>query len=283
MFVIECPYLSLDQLYKSGQVFRWLKASENKFVVTHGDRAVKVAQQKDRLAFNCGEEEFYDIWYDYFDMGADYGAMNAAIAKCGKYLKTCSVRASGVRILRQDLFETLVGFIISQQQNIPRIRAILDKMCSMMGTKHAQGMSECGRVVWYEFPSPERILQNEKKLDACGLGYRKPYVLAAARAALDGWLDYDYLSSLSYEEAKSYLMEFEGVGPKVADCVCLYALHCMQAFPVDTHVQQILQREYKEPDAESFCSGYIPNVKDFAGLAQQYMFYCETNKPRELW
>lgn len=283
MFVIECPHLSLDQLYKSGQVFRWLKASENKFVVTHGDRAVKVMQQKDRLAFNCGEEEFYDVWYDYFDMGTDYGELNHAISGCGKYLKACSVRASGVRILRQDLFETVVSFIISQQQNIPRIRAILDKMCSTMGVKHAQGMSECGRVVWYEFPTPERILQNVDKLDACGLGYRKPYVLGAAQAALDGWLDYEFLSTLTYDAAKSYFMEFDGIGPKVADCICLYALHHMQAFPVDTHIQQILQREYKTNEPDTFCQDYIPGVKDCAGLVQQYLFYCETNKPRELW
>ena len=98
---------------------------------------------------------------------------------------------------------------------------------------------------------------------------------------VDGWLDLYELSQMSYEDAKEYLMQFNGIGPKVADCICLYGLHHTQAFPIDTHIEQILEREY-DCDYETFAEWYLDDLKGSEGIVQQYMFYNELNPPKEV-
>lgn len=279
MFVIEAPYLSLDQIYLSGQIFRWTKVRGGKYIIPCGNKALKVEQVRNRLVLSCSEKEFYDYWFDYFDLGTDYGSLNEKLKFCSEYLKICSVRGSGIHIVRQELFETIISFIVSQQQSIPRIRGILDKMCAVCGLTHHQAMRECGRVTWYEFPTPEVLLENKDKLKSCGLGYREPYIINVCESIVDGWLDLDLLKELSYKDAKEYLMQFEGIGPKVANCICLYSLHHMQAFPVDTHIKEIINREFGSDDPEQVRDWYFPQFRGYEGLVQQYMFYNEINKP----
>lgn len=281
MFVIETPYFNLDQTYLSGQIFRWIRLKSGKYVIPYRNKALKVEQVKSRLILSCNEKEFYDFWFNYFDLATDYRSLNDKLSFYGEYLKICSVRGKGIHIIKQDLFETIVSFIVSQQQSIPRIRAILDKMCAVCGLTHKQSMRECGRVTWYEFPTPEQILENADNLDSCGLGYRKDYVVNVCQSIVDGWLDLDFLKELDYEDAKEYLMQFDGIGPKVADCICLYALHHMQAFPVDTHIKEILKREFDEEDPDVVRDWNFPELVGYEGLVQQYMFYNEINKPME--
>lgn len=282
MFVIEAPYFSLDQTYLSGQIFRWVRVQAGKYIIPHGERVLKVEQVRNRLIMDCNEREFYDHWFDYFDLATDYGSLNEKLKFCTEYLKICSVRGSGIHIIKQDLFETIITFIVSQQQSIPRIRAILDKLCSICGLVHRQGMKECGRVTWYEFPTPEEILEHKDQLKSCGLGYREDYIINICESIVDGWLDLELLKELSYEEAKEYLMQFDGIGPKVADCICLYSLHHMQAFPVDTHIKEIMEREFGMDDPESARDWNFPELMGYEGLVQQYMFYNEINKPLEV-
>lgn len=282
MYAINCPNLNLNQIYLSGQIFRWIKVGEGKFVIPYKDKAIVAFHNRSYLVLSCTEEEFYDFWFNYFNMELDYSMLNYKAGLESEYLKICSVRGSGIRIVRQELFETIISFIVSQQQSIPRIRAILDKMCILFGKMHKLSVRNSGRITWYEFPTPESILEKSEDLDKCSLGYRKDYILNICQSIVDGWLDFDLLRSMDYEDAKEYLMQFDGIGPKVADCICLYSLHHMQAFPIDSHIKEILEREFDTDDCEEATECYFPSLRNYRGLVQQYMFYNEINPPKEL-
>ena len=281
MFVIEVPYLNLDQIYNSGQVFRWIKLRDSKYVIPLKNAALKVEQQKERLIMSCNDKDFYEIWYKYFDMGTDYCDANFKMKRINEFAKICANRGSGVRILNQDLFEMIITFCLATATNIPRIKYMVNSIVELCGIKHQQRMREAGLITWYEFPTPDMILENKDKLDDCKLGYRKNTIIDICQDIVDGWLDLDELNEMTYEDAKECLMQFNGIGPKVADCICLYGLNHTQAFPVDTHIEQILKREY-DCDCETFVDWYLDNLKGYEGIVQQYMFYNELNPPEEV-
>ena len=281
MYVLKIPYMDLDQIYSSGQVFRWIKLRDSKYVIPFRDQALKVEQQKEKLIMSCTDEQFYNIWYNYFDINTDYFAINFSVKRIDEYMKICANRGSGVRILRQDLFEMIITFALATATNIPRIKNMVESISRVCGIKHKQSMREVGQVVWYEFPSVEAILSKQDKLDQCKLGYRKDIIIELCQDIVDGWLDLEELSQMSYKDAKEYLMQFNGIGPKVADCICLYGLHHIQAFPVDTHIEQILEREY-DCDYETFSGWYLNELKGYEGIVQQYMFYNELTPPKEV-
>lgn len=283
MFVITVPFLNLDQIYASGQVFRWIKFRDGKYAIPDKDAIIMAEQQaRDKLVLSCNDEGFYCQWYDYFDMQTDYMALNYKIRQIGEEMKSKAVRASGVRILRQDLFEIIVSFMLATATNIPNIKRMIEQITWKCGKKHKSSMRECGIVKWYEFPTPEQILEKQHKLgDSFGLK-RKEHVIQLCQDICDGWVDLGGLWNMSYEEAKEELMKIEGIGPKVADCICLYGLHMMEAFPIDTHIKQIMQRDFGCEDYEAFADWYLWDVKGYEGLVQQYMFYNEINPPREV-
>ena len=143
-------------------------------------------------------------------------------------------------------------------------------------------MRECGQLKWYEFPNEIQILEKQNKLaDDFGLK-RKENVLQLCQDIVDGWFDFRYLNTdeCSYEDIKGYLMEFDGIGPKVADCICLYGLHMMNVFPIDTHIKQMLTEDFQCEDYESFRDWYLCDMVGYEGLVQQYMFYHHTNPPK---
>lgn len=281
MFVINVPYFDLDQIYNSGQIFSWIKFRDKKYVIPYRDQALKVEQQKDRLIMNCNEEQFYDIWYRYFDLQTDYGDINFKAKRVSDEMKICANRGSGVRIVRQDIFEMIITFCLATATNIPRIKSMVQSVREAYGIKHVQSMREVGKVVWYEFPAPHTILCNPDFLDKCKLGYRKNVIIDICRDIVEGWLDLELLSEMPYEDAKEYLMQFTGIGPKVSDCICLFGLHHLQAFPIDTHIEQILERDYN-CDSEIFLDWCLGNLQSYAGVIQQYMFYNEINPPEEV-
>ncbi|MDE7423570.1 MAG: 8-oxoguanine DNA glycosylase, N-terminal domain-containing protein, partial [Lachnospiraceae bacterium] len=165
MFIINIPFMDLDQIYNSGQIFRWIKFRDGKYAIPHGDKCLKVEQQKDRFIMNCTDEDFYNIWYEYFDMNTDYMSLNYKSRGIDEDFKSKAVRASGVRILKQDLFEIIVSFILATATNIPNIKRMIEQIAVKCGKRHKQSMRECGQVKWYEFPTPEMILDKQYRLD----------------------------------------------------------------------------------------------------------------------
>lgn len=258
---------SLEQICLSGQCFRMKQedGEENRYSLIAGDKYLEIEQQGNVCRFYCDEETFEHFWKDYFDLERDYADCIGRINPRDTYLANAASFGAGIRILCQDLWEMIVTFLISQQNNIVRIRRCIQNICEAYGEERTDGR---GRL-YYGFPKPEALARlDEDTLKACNLGYRSKYVVRAARSVVSGEIDLEAVRRMSYKKAREELLKLFGVGEKVADCICLFALHHLQAFPMDTHMIQALNAHYKRG---------FPNrrYKDIKGIMQQYIFYFE--------
>ena len=247
-------HLSFSQICRSGQCFRMRECRDGVFEVIAGNRRLEVRQDGERCIFDCTQEVFDSFWKNYFDLDTDYSRYLERINPRDQYLVQAAAAGWGVRILRQDLWEMIVTFLISQQNNITRIRRCVENICE----KYGQRCEDENGVVYYGFP--ER-----------NLGYRSKYVVRTAKRIALGDFDLEAVKAMSYSRAKPCLMTLFGVGEKVADCICLFSLHQLQAFPVDTHIRQVLDIHYKRG---------FPNrrYRGIQGVMQQYIFYYELEK-----
>jgi N-glycosylase/DNA lyase len=252
---IYLPDFSPYQIANSGQCFRMSEIASDVWEVNAFDRRLLIRQEKERHSyiFECSSEEFREIWFDYFDMGRDYGEIKANIRAIGDpYLAAAVDYGYGIRILRQDLWETIVTFLISQQNNIPRIKNIIAKLC---------------RPYDGRFPTPTLLSQyTERDFLALGLGYRAGYLQNIVKAAVDGDLDFQKLKSMSSFEAANFLKRFNGIGNKVANCIALFGLHRVDAFPIDVWIKRIIDEQYGGNFDRS-------RFSEYAGIVQQYMFF----------
>ncbi len=236
-----------------------------RYEIIAGQRFLEAVSFGRECLLGCSEEEFEDFWKGYFALDGDYGACISRINPRDSYLLKAAELGWGIRILRQDLWETLVSFLISQQNNIVRIRRCIDNLCERYGERR---VSEGGRA-YCGFPKPEALAGlGEDELMACNLGYRSKYVVRAARSVVSGELDLDRVREMRYGEAKEELLKLFGVGEKVAECICLFALHHLEAFPVDTHINQALGKHYRRGFPRRRYKGIL-------GVMQQYIFYYE--------
>lgn len=258
----------IDQIARSGQCFRFRPLGEQHYALVAGGRYVEIRQQGQIVRFDCPEEEFEAVWRPYFDLEADYSRYKSAVAKRDKYLQSAVAAGGGLRILRQDLWETIVCFIISQQNNIARITKCVENLCLLFG----ETCYNRSKQVYNAFPTAERLAAcTADELAPIRLGYRAKYILAAARQIASGEVNLDAVRRMDYVHAKAELMRLTGVGVKVAECICLFALHHIDAFPIDTHIRQMLDAHYPK--------GFpLRRYKGFAGVMQQYAFYYELVK-----
>ncbi len=265
MVVKKITNFSLEQIARSGQCFRMSRREDGFFDIISGSRWMGARQSGETCEFLCTEEEFSEFWEDYFDLKQDYGEYISRIDKEDVYLNAAVKLAGGVRILRQDIWEMIVSFLISQQNNIVRIRRCIENICEAYGNPVKNGRGE----VYFTFPEPEALAGlEEDALKACNLGYRSKYVVRAARSVAEGSFDLEQLGTLPYEKAKEELLKLFGVGVKVADCICLFGLHHLEAFPVDTHISQALKKYYGD--------GFpMEKYRGIQGVIQQYIFYYE--------
>ena len=265
MVVKKITNFSLEQIARSGQCFRMSRREDGFFDIISGSRWMGARQSGESCEFLCTEEEFSEFWEDYFDLKQDYGEYISRIDKEDVYLNAAVKLAGGVRILRQDIWEMIVSFLISQQNNIVRIRRCIENICEAYGNPMKSGRGE----VYFTFPEPEALAGlEEDALKACNLGYRSKYVVRAARSVAEGRFDLEQLGTLPYEKAKEELLKLFGVGVKVADCICLFGLHHLEAFPVDTHISQALKKYYGD--------GFpMEKYRGIQGVIQQYIFYYE--------
>lgn len=255
----------IGQIARSGQCFRFRPLAEGRYALVAGGRYIEIVQRGQMVGFDCTEAEFETMWRPYFDLDADYGHYKQAVAKRDAYLQAAVHVGSGLRILRQELWETIVCFIISQQNHIGRITKCVENLCTLFGetcyNKHGE--------VYHAFPTAERLAGcTAEDLAPIRLGYRAKYIAAAARQVAAGEVDLDAVRGMKYTAARAELMRLTGVGVKVAECICLFALHHIDAFPVDTHIRQMLDAHYPK--------GFpMRRYKGFAGVMQQYAFYYE--------
>ncbi len=253
------------QICQSGQCFRMSEKAEKLYSVIAGNRYLELEQQEQECIFYCDEREFHDFWKGYFDLEEDYAVFIGRISPGDIYLKKAAELGRGIRILRQDLWEMIVSFLISQQNNITRIRRCIGNICEGYGERLVNARGEA----YYAFPAPEALADlEEDALMECNLGYRSKYVVRAAKSVVSGDCDLEAIIRLPYKRAREELLKLFGVGEKVADCICLFALHHLEAFPVDTHISQALQKHY----SRGFPMG---RYKGCQGVMQQYIFYYE--------
>lgn len=263
----------LEKIASSGQCFRWEKIAKDGYRILHGKRCVYVESlQEQWYSFSCDEKEFAAVWTDYFDFQENYAGIRSRIDKGeDPFLWLAAEHERGIRILRQEPWEILVTFIISQNKNIPAIRRSEEMLSKLCGERRTDSRER----EYYAFPTPEAITKcSEQELRACSLGYRWKYVLEVALAVKNGYLDLNLLRDKEEEQTTKALMSLYGVGMKVASCVSLFGLHHMDAFPKDVWIKRILANEY--PNGYPFTK-YSP----YNGVYQQYMFAYYRKKERK--
>ena len=268
---IVSRYFDLEQISASGQCFRMSGLDDERYEIIACDKRITASQTLEdapegktvRVILSCSEEEYESFWKHYFDMETDYGKIIGMIDPEDEYLNAAARKVSGIRILNQDLWEMTVTFLISQQNNIKRIKRCIDNISREYGRR----MTDVDGTVYYAFPQPEDLsMLADDDLMPCNLGYRSKYVVRTAKMVTSGEIDLDAVKSMDCEQARESLLKLYGVGKKVADCIRLFALHQLDAFPVDTHIRQVLDAHY--PDGFPF-----EKYAGYNGVMQQYMFY----------
>ena len=251
----------LERIFECGQCFRWNADERGVYTGVAMGRAARIEKRGDEIVFTCAPGDFESVWYDYFDLGRSYSEIRRGL-RIDDYMKAASDFGAGIRILRQDRWEALCSFIISQCNNIKRIKGIVEKLCALFG----EPFEFCGST-YHTFPSAERLAEFEPEdLAPLHSGYRAPYIIGAARAVASGKLDLDTLASGSDRDALAALKALNGVGDKVANCAVLFGLQMLDAFPIAVWMKKAI--------AEHYGKGFDPSVfSPYAGIAQQYMFY----------
>jgi N-glycosylase/DNA lyase len=249
--------LSLD----CGQAFRWRKNEDDIWSGVVKNKYLKLKQIKNNeiIFYDTTEEEFNLIWKEYFDLDRDYNLILKnynepnLVTACEKY--------NGIRILKQDEWEAICSFIISQNNNIPRIKGIIERLCENFGERTGES---------YTFPSADVLA--DKTLDDLSVlraGFRAKYILDAAKKISTKEVDIEKIKTLNFEAAKTELLKIKGVGEKVAQCSLLYGFGRIEAFPQDVWVKRIVSELY--PDGLPEC------IKGTEGIAQQYLFHWRRN------
>lgn len=246
-----------DQTLDCGQSFRWEKVGEVWQGVAFGKR-LSLRKEGETLLLSCTKQEFEEIWRTYFDLDTDYPAIRQELSKLSPVLQEACAYAGGIRILRQDAWEALCSFIISQNNNIPRIKGIIRRLCETLGEQGSDGE--------FLFPGPERLaISSLEELAPLRAGFRAKYLLSAARLVTEGKVDLQEIPHMEIGKARETLMLIHGVGPKVAECALLYGFHRLEAFPIDVWMKRVMERWFPEKKPEDF--------GPYAGVAQQYLFH----------
>jgi len=258
---IKAEGFSLSDTLKCGQFFRFIENADGSFTVTVGDRRISLSQQGDTVRASSHSDADLGWVRGYLGLDEDYGEINRVLRRDPKLAEITGM-CGRIRIMKQPFWETLESFIISQNNNIPRIQGIIERFCGMFG-KDMGG--------YHAFPDPQAIASlREEDLAELRCGYRAPYLIDAAQKMAEGALPEDELRTMPLDEARDTLMKVKGVGPKVADCTLLFGLYRLEAFPRDVWIKRAM--------AQLFPDG-LPSCADaYAGIAQQYIFDYARNR-----
>lgn len=260
---------SLSETLESGQCFRFEKDAETGAYTAFAGNRAGVFMQEGPNVFLCeGRVEDIPFWRQYFDLERDYGMLKKRLAADDAVMAEAVSHAPGIHMLRQEFFETLISFILSQNNHIPRIRGLAAKLCAEYGKEMES---------WSAFPTPEELSRaDEESLRRLGCGFRAGYIADAVEKVCAGGYAAEELEQLETEELRARLMEIRGVGRKVADCVMLFSLGRYEVFPADVWIRRVMETAYFGGEPLSLQAlqemAAVRFGKD-AGFAQQYLFH----------
>ncbi len=260
-------HFDLEQTFLCGQAFRWEKDKSGAFYGIAGNSVAKIYHHDEKNIYIESSNPNLVFWSNYLNFSCDYNTVEKELSH-DKVLLPCIKAGNGIRILRQDLWETIVSFIISANNNIPRIKKIINKMCELFGEK-----IEFDGKVFYGFPAPEALAGLElADLAPIRAGFRDKYILDAAKKVVSGEINLNEIPKLNNKSAKTELMKIKGVGTKVADCVLLFSLGRHDIFPLDVWTKRIINEVYgiDEKAVPDFVQTHFGKN---AGIAQQYLYY----------
>ena len=258
-FKIKTNCFSLAQTLGCGQCFRFdsVNGDSDHWRGIANSRVLEISQNGDEVTFyNTDQTEYETVWADYFDLNTDYREIQTALC-ADPTLKTACGFCGGIRIMKQDPWEALCSFILSQNNNIPRIKGLVSRLCEQFGDPIDGG---------FDFPRPEKLASlSPEDLAPVRCGFRDKYILDAAKKFASGEINPAKIACLSLKEARNELMAINGVGPKVADCALLFGFYKLTAFPTDVWVKRAM--------ADLFSDGLPSCAHPYAGIAQQIIFH----------
>ncbi len=277
--VIDVDCFNLKYTLECGQCFRWKKELEDADSVTYTgvikDRVLRVTQKGNKLyVLSDKEDNLLDVVRKYFDLNKDYRYIESEIGKIDNNVKDAVKNTSGIRHLNQDLFETIISFIISANNNIPRISKSISLICKRYGRKVIFDGDE-----YYLFPTINRLSKvTEKEFKDCGVGFRDNYLVNTIKDIADKKFDIDVANSLSTSILRKNLINLKGVGPKVADCILLFSCNRGEVFPIDVWVERVMSVLYFKDAKGTMTKKEIldyanKNFGKYAGIVQQHLFY----------
>jgi len=258
-------------IFECGQCFRWIRQEDGSYIGVAKGKAVIVRYMDDKLEIsNSTIEDFKNIWFDYFDLGRDYSEIKTMLSK-DEIMKKAIEFGYGIRLLRQDLWETLISFIISANNRIPMIMKVVAAISEMYGSEIIMDGKS-----YYTFPKVDNLAASAlEQLEMCKGGFRCKYILKTAEMVKNGTVNLAGLADMTTHEAREELKKFPGVGNKVADCTLLYSGTKYDVFPTDVWVKRVMEELYFGRPAtfseiQNFAADYFGEL---AGFAQQYLFY----------
>jgi len=264
--IVEIKDFVPEHTFDCGQCFRWEKQEDGSYIGTANSQTVRISAKGSTVNIEgITENDYENFWKRYLDADRDYSAVKNAV-NINSTMDKAVKFGFGIRILRQDFFEALISFIISQRSSIPKIKTCVDKLCKLYGNE-----IEFDGKTYYSFPTPEKIASlSEEDIRALGVGYRAPYILRAAKAVADGEIDEKFLDLSDTPTAREKLLSLYGVGDKVCDCVLLFSLGKYDLFPADVWIKRVMEEEFDSKDAKKLGESQFGS---YSGFAQQYLFY----------
>lgn len=258
-------------IFECGQCFRWLRKDDGSYTGVAMERVVNVNYKDGKLEIaNSTINDLINIWFDYFDLGTDYSQIKLALEK-DEIMKEAIKFGHGIRLLRQNLWETLISFIISANNRIPMIMKVVAAISRVYGNEIKYNDKS-----YYTFPNVDKLAgAGVEELEVCKGGFRCKYIVKTAQMVKEGIVDLSSLQHMRTDNARSELTKFSGVGNKVADCTLLYSGTKYDVFPTDVWVKRVMEELYFKREAsfkeiQDFAGNYFG---DLAGFAQQYLFY----------
>ncbi len=267
--IVSNKFFNIEDTLCCGQTFRF-KPFNNGFLIFTKDKACFAKQLENAVEITFNRED-KDYFYNYFDLERDYEKIYS-IAKSDDYsvVKTSAELGKGIRILNQDTEEMVVSFIVSQNNNIPRIKGILDRLCTNLGEeKFFLGQK------FYTFPKMGKLKEMPLEFyKSIGLGYRAEYIYNLAVSCTNN-VNFDNLKALSTQKLKEELLKIKGIGQKVADCISLFAYHRSDSFPVDTWIEKVYKEDFRGTltDRDKITEFFVSKYGENSGYIQQYLFY----------